>query len=253
MAGGGYNWTPDIATIIPRSPQQARGAPPDKAVIEVNRVQPVPRERLAAIPFRILFAPNFLRWHLAVPALTASCFDIHAIAGELAAAVAKQPDWLLDIRVKTTTADTPGAASMSVDRGLVPADVESLFTMGPNVRNASRDSYSQSMQQADLVITEGVTAVMIEALEHRTPVLLMNRSAARIPSLPATRLDQLRDGKRHAVYASSLEEDFTALIAEILQRHHGKPLTDAEISAFCWTDAPSGQPHYLNALLGKEN
>ena len=251
MAGAGYNWTPDIATIIPRSPLQTRGAPPDKQVIQVNRIRPPEPVIPAGRPFRILFAPNFLRWHACVPALTASCFDIHAIAAELAEAVAQRTDWALDIRVKTSTEDKPGAASMSVDRGLVPADVEPLYAFGNNIRNASRDSYAQSMAVADLVITEGVTAVMIEALEYRTPVLLMNRSAERVPSLPATRLEQLREGWRCAVYASSLEEDFPALIAEIARRHHGKPLLDDELSGLCWTDSPPGQPHYLNQLLAR--
>lgn len=251
MAGGGYNWIPDVPTLVPRSKIQARAAPADKSLLAVNRVVPFrkpsdPRKR----PFRVLYAPNFMRWHMAVPAFTATCFETFDMAAALARLVAAHPGWHLDIRIKVAVNDTPTANQMAANRGLTPPDVEPLFALAGNVRNASGDSFSRNLEDADLVITEGVTAVMIEALEYRTPVLLLNRSPDRISSMPAWRHSDLATAEsRNATYAASIGAELEPVLGLIEKRHKGKPLTDAELQDFCWVEAPPHQPHYLQSLL----
>lgn len=250
LAGGGYNWIPDADWLVPRSPLQTAGAPP-KRLLKVNRmVAAYPRSAVTA-GFKILFAPNFVRWNIAIPALTATCFDIHAIAGHMVSVLARRPDLEMDMRIKLTTKDAPSAHEMEIDRGLLPRDLERFFSAAKNIRNASALSWPRLLSDCDLVVTEGVTSVMFEALEHRKPVLLMNRSAKRVPSLPAWRLDELQKSTgRNAVYASSCEEDTEALLDAIIQRHHGKPLLDGELRQHCWVDEPKTGKHYLHSALG---
>ncbi len=248
LAGGGYNWTPDAAMVVPRSPMQALGLPVGKRVIQANRtIAYVETEAGDQRPFRILFAPNFVRWNIAIPGLVPTCFDIHEVAHRLAQSVANNRAWEMAVRVKVTTRDTASDNDMALDRGLMPSDLAPLYRMSPNIRDASRDSWSSLLKSCDLVITEGMTAVMHEALEHRVPVLFMNRSASRIPALPSTRLHELTAEDRSATYASSCEEDFAELIAQIALRHHGKPLRDDELRGLCWLDGPAGR-HYLEIV-----
>lgn len=244
LAAGGYNWTPAASLIVPRSPAQALGLPAGMSVLKVNRVIPYNAAPAGRSGFRILFAPNFVRWSIAIPGLTATCFDTEAAARKLAGVVASRSDWSLDIRVKVTTKDTPGERDMSNDRGLMPEDLFPLYSMGANIRDASRDSWSALLKSCDLVVTEGMTAVMYDALEHRVPVLLMNRSARRVPSLPAARLADACAG-RCAVYASSCEEDIASLLALVQERHQGKPLTDEELRSYCWIDESGDEGNWL--------
>lgn len=252
MSDGSFNWGPDIGIIVPHSPVQTLGAPAEKNVVKVNNisVSDATNSDASSRPFRILYAPNFIRWHRAIMALHSTCYETHDIASAIAAAAARNKQWQLDIRIKVTISDKPTQKEMVRDRGLLPRDIEPLINLAPNIRNSSADSYSQNLLDADLVVTEGMTAVMLEALDYRTPVLLFNRDPARTPSMPAWRLDDLqRSEHRSAVYATSLGEDFEYLINRIAQLHHGQPLTDDELRDYCWVDQPAGQPHYLNALL----
>lgn len=253
MAEGGFNWSPDIETIVPRSPTQALGMPADKKTLRINhiKVDDTPEPDAENRPFRILFAPNFRCWNIAILGLNTTCYETYDIAEALCRAAIDRPHWQVDVRIKVTVADKPQAHEMERERGLLPGDIEPLIELAPNIRNSSADSYSQNLTDADVVITEGMTAVMIEALEYRTPVLLMNRPAARVPSLPSSRLADLKKGtERRAAYASSLEEDFVALLERIDRLHKGRPLTDEELRDYCWVDGPRGQPHYLGSLLG---
>ncbi|MEZ5870629.1 MAG: hypothetical protein R3D32_02060 [Nitratireductor sp.] len=250
MASSGNNWTTDVRTIVPRSPVQAIRAPENCRIVPVNRVKPQSGPSDQNKPFRILLAPNFFPWHMAIPALTATCHETLDVAKFLAGIVARRQDWQLDMRIKVTTADTPGAVSPQLDRGLLPYHVDPLADMGSNIRNASADSYSRSLEEADLVVSEGVTSVMIEALEYRTPVLLLNRSKERIPSMPAARLaDMAGVERRFAVYASSTEEDCEAILQAISRLHKGRPLRDDEIGEFCWLGETALDGHYLQYLL----
>ena len=251
LAGGGYNWIPDADWLVPRSPLQAIGAPPSKRMLKVNRMVAAYPQSAVTACFKILFAPNFVRWNLAIPALTATCFDIHAIAGHMVSVLARRPDLEMDMRIKLTTRDAPSAHETEIDRGLLPRDLERFYSAAKNIRNASALSWPRLLSDCDLVVTEGVTSVMFEALEHRKPVLLMNRCAKRVPSLPAWRLDALqKPAGRNAVYASSCEEDTGALLDAIIQRHHGKPLLDGELRQHCWVDEPKTGKHYLHSAVG---
>ena len=83
-------------------------------------------------------------------------------------------------------------------------------------------------------MTEGLTAVMFEALEHRTPVLLLSDGGI-LPSLPAVgAADLLAGAPRGAVYAATAADDLAAVLGAIRARHEGQPLTDAELADYVW-------------------
>lgn len=252
LSGGGYTWIPGIHTLIPRSPLQAIGADSDKSIVKINRAAPfssiAPRD--TERPFTILYAPNFLRWHMSVPGLATTCFETLDVATTLASAVANRQDWKLNLRIKVTVSDTPEKRELTVDRGLLPRDIQHLVGLGSNIQDTSSQSYASNLSNADLVVTEGLTAVMIESLEQRIPVLLFNRSSERVPSLPSWRATDLEtNGGRNAIYATSIDEDHRSLIGRIAELHKGKPLIDKELAGKCWVDSGTTGSDYLARLL----
>lgn len=66
--------------------------------------------------------------------------------------------------------------------------------------NCAYGSHKALIEEADLVIIEGVTAARFEALEHRKPLLLLNKSPERTLSIPAV---PLRDLNSFGIYWSN--------------------------------------------------
>lgn len=227
-----YNHFPKVQSVVPRSPLQVTSS--SAKVIKQVRVKPsVLKNRTRK--FNILYAPNFLPWHQCYHGLVPSCFETRTCAEKLVDTCEKISKFNLNIRFKMTVRDIAKASDIDHNRGILPSDVDDLYNTDLGIFDASLGSHSDLLQEADLVISEGITAVLFEALEHRTPLLLLNENESRIPSLPAMDYNELLNSKqRSAVYQSSINKTLQSLLMLIHEKHFGLPLTDKELKPYVW-------------------
>jgi hypothetical protein len=241
LAGDGYTSFPGSRLIAPRSPLQAAGLPPGPRLAPSVRVaapEAVPAAPAEGRPFRILAAPNFLPWPQAFPGFVPSCFECQKTMEALARAVAGDPAFELRIRIKTTVADVADERMMGVSRGVVPEDMADVTALSDNIRDASLGSHREGLLWADLVVTEGMTNVLYEALELRRPVLLLNLSSRRAPTVEAARpLGPGATSPQGPIYAAGCDEDLPAVLRAIRDRRMGQALTDADLEGLVWLDA----------------
>lgn len=242
LGSAAYNGFPGMSELETRSPLQIPKSPGPAKIIKMSRVccvdpQPAQSPRPAA-PFRIYAAPNFLPWYMCYWGLTPSCFDTLKGLTELAKAVYGMDGVHLDLRIKTTVKDvaksTPNSGPDTF-RGLLPMDTSHLINPANGVHDASTGSHAEYMSKADLVVTEGVTAVMFEALEQRIPVLLLRPHEEIQSSLPS-QARPTRDvtPARSAVYSCLATADLAQVLTQIRAQHQGADLTDAELAPYVW-------------------
>lgn len=234
LANALYNSFPGIRTIIPRSTLQVpEGFPSEKVRRQIRAIPKATQPKNQS--FTIYYAPNFLSWHQCLHGLSTSCFETRSCADALVAAFKKLENATLNIRIKTTAKDNASAENMRVERGLLPADLDDLYDPTRSINNCALGSHSKLIEEADLVVTEGITAVMFEAIEYRKPVLLLNKSEKRTASLPAMTLAELKSKSvRSAVYATHAGDALHQMLEQIRTYHLHEPLTDTEISKYVW-------------------
>ncbi|MBI1417776.1 MAG: hypothetical protein GC146_11185 [Limimaricola sp.] len=235
-----YNSHPSIKVIAPRSPLQAAGKLPWQVVDSVVRLVPPAAEAPASLPFRVLFAPNYLPWHECFHGMAISDFDTYHCIEALAGVIAGLDDFRMDLRIRTTPLDVANAKRVPELIAIKPEDVAHLIAPEKGIYDATYGSHATLIAEADLVVTEGVTAVIFEALEARKPVLLLQRSRELTPSLPSwTLVDLANHIDRNAVYSASIADDLAAVLQMIRTRHNGRPLRNEELSGLIWTDPAS--------------
>lgn len=233
LANSVYNYFPEVKTIIPRSPLQVTQS---KVKIEkIIRTKPIVKKQISK-KFIILYAPNFLPWHSCYHGLVPSCFETVKCAKALIEICKKTPELELNIRFKTTVKDIAKISNTDHNRGILPSDINGFYDNKLGIYDASLGSHSSLLENADLVISEGITAVLFEALEHRKPLLLLNEDKNRAPSLPAIRYNDLLDSdKRFAVYQSGIDETLQDFLMLISKRHSQSNLSDKELEDYIWT------------------
>ena len=229
-----YNEPGCATTLVPRSPLQVATPEFKSKILTKPLVKPKVDNNNGNLnpdrAFSVYLAPNFLSWFTCYHGLSQSCYEAEACIRAIAAAVAGRRDIELFIRIKTTTNDIARKNLKQPTRGLLPQDVSDLIDPQNGIHDASTGSHSDLLDNADLVITEGATAVMFEALEFRKPVLFVNRFSSREPSLPSTRLSGGQPPKkRSATYCASISDGLADVIGTIKNLHHGKPLENREL------------------------
>lgn len=230
-----YNNFPSMAQITPRSPLQARSAKTEQKVAKKVRLVPALRDRCPDAPFKIYYAPNFQPWHECFHGMTVDCFETYSCIDRLVAVVKTLDGFELDLRIKTTVADTARKNTVPHVRGILPDDTAHLIFPSRGVYDASFGSHTEHLSSCDLVVTEGLTAVMFEALEWRKPLLLLNPNGHIFPSLPHLHgSDLLRGAPRSAVYAASKDDDLGEILLAIAKNHIGTPLTRSELKDYIW-------------------
>ena len=236
LAGAIYNYHPSMRQVAPRSPMQV-GPAWNASVIRQVRIKDSDHSRSSdERPFKVVYAPNFVSWYECFHGLSASCFETRVCAERLSSAVKRLDGVNLFIRIKTTNADVSEKGVENSSRGLTPSDLSDLIDEQSGVFDASHGSHAGLIADSNLVITEGVSTVMFEALEHRKPVLLLNQHPLRTPSLPSFNAAELTTGSsRHAVYSASSEDDLDLIISQILDLHKDQPLNEYELRPYVWT------------------
>lgn len=238
IARNSHNDHPEAGRIAPMSPYHVPEGCDPARVDRLCRLRPgTPATRGDPNrPFRMLLAPNFLTWRGAFPGLVTTCYETMALIDFIAHKVAGDPRFELAIRIKTTVADEATLKTRLLKRGLVPENVEHLFALADNIVDSNLGSYRQALDEADLVITEGMTKVIYEALEHRTPVVLLNLSPDRVPAAPGVDLSRMQsDPRRHPIYHGACDDALMSLLEKVRDRHLAGPLLDAELAAAIWT------------------
>jgi hypothetical protein len=230
-----FNSSPVVDKINPRSPLQVVDGRSVEKICRVTSIGQGSSTEGRADSFKAYYAPNYVTWYKAIWGVNATCFDTLSCAEALTAAVVANPKLSLLIRVKTTARDKAVKRHNELHKGLVPEDVFHLFDPDNRVYDACTGSHSRYMDASDVVVTEGVTAVMFEALENRKPVLLLNASSNVTPSLPHWSYQKaITEPGRNAVYAASKQDDLGKLLMEIKRKHLGRPLTNEELEKYIW-------------------
>ncbi|NBB97418.1 MAG: hypothetical protein GVY34_04495 [Alphaproteobacteria bacterium] len=231
--GAMYNAFPGMTTLRPR----ARHLLPETVSARIQtRCRVTPPAPRRAGPFRIYAVPNFRPWSEGFWGITNTCFDTLAVLAAMAGVVRHSDDLEMFLRIKLTAKDIANPRKRPANRGLFPEDAAHLLCPADGVHDASRGAHSGYLADADLVVTEGLTAVMFEALEARRPVLLILPDPRAVPALPAAPLGRLAEpGFRSAVYSASIHDDLAIGVHRLSLAHKDKPLLDEEIAPFIWT------------------
>ena len=246
-AAAGWIWSPATTDVFPRSPLADSGDDQSRA-----RVHPaVYRTRSKELPssarggsFRILHAGNYLGW-ARTPWVAPNEFEYYRALHDCAGAVEGLENVELSIRIKTTTGLLTNDPRKMQQAKLVVLDPDTFFEEAGERRGLSRSeepSIIDAILAADLVITEGWTSVMHDALELGRPVLLHTLSD-RFAHMPARR-ELPSEADRDAVYACN-SEALTEMLEAIVAAHKGRPLEAAEVGRYRW---PATAPEAGEAL-----
>ena len=239
IAENGYNTFPNLTYTVPRSRfQMPRDT--DRPIVCRPRLKPKQEcepSLSKGKPFHILLAPNFLIWPFAIPGITTSCFECVETVEFMAHAIAARDGFSLDIRIKTTVADVAKQANWESNRGVLPNHVSHLISLADNIGDSNLGSYRDAIRKADLVVTEGMTSVIYDAVEFRRPVLLLNVHRDRVPATPAASLSDLAasSAKRHPIYQAACDDNLIPLLERLRSLHDKAPLTDAEVAPIVWS------------------
>jgi hypothetical protein len=237
LGGAIYNSFPVMSELEPRSPLQVQTTSLTQYLKKTKRVRSgvEPDYGKRNLPFRIYYAPNCQAWFNKFWGMVGSCFDLFECIKAVVNIIKRRSDIHLALRIKTSTHDFAQLGRLIITPKILPADIEHLIDPSQGIFDACEGPHSCHLDHADLVITEGLTAVAFEALEARKPILLLNASPCLKPSLPHVPASRLRmESRRSAVYGASLDDDLAAMFSFIKERHHGLPLCDEELSGLVW-------------------
>ncbi len=232
-----YNDHPEVSVAIPRSPQQIT-ANRDSDEERIERDRYLIYKKYKANTSRVEkeyfvgYAPNFLSWSDCYHGLTISCFETQVCLKSLVHAITFIGDVSLGVRIKTTVKDRDAGYADVTSRGVNPVDIIDSIS-NKNVINCSGDSYKDFLSKSDLIVTEGVSSVVFDALEQGIPVLLLNYASNRAPMVAAKRVDELSPAQRAPVYWASVEDDLPRVLDSIRKRHV-EPLSIKELSEYVW-------------------
>lgn len=234
LANSTYNFFPGITKIIPRSPFQVPKAIPDTKVEKVCRICDENMNGQIASKLKIYAAPNFTRFRECLYPLSINCFDTYRNLTTLSENLAARTDVELLIRVKVAVEDNVKSIRKHNFRGLTPDDLADVFHDNTNVTDACYGSHQKYLMDCDIVVTEGISAVLFEALEARKPVILLGRPGL-APSAPGQHLDDVDPlTPRSAVYWTHSAKEIAQNLDWLASRHKGKPLQKTELEKYVW-------------------
>lgn len=253
FAEHGYVSIDCASHVVPRAPSLiSRGSENPYEVLPAifrDRTQRARTETREPGPFTVLHAGNYVSWHSphwVVP----SEFDYYRSLFELVDAASKVDGVRVVIRIKTTAG--PKNAIWKAKLEIVdPDDFFAELGEQSHVERSHEASIVDDILAADLVVCEGWTSVIHDALELGKPVLFHTRTGA-FSHLPA-RLSPPSYADRSAVYASGSGEALTEMLAAIRLAHAGRPLTDEELAGYRWPSTSPTASACLERILLNSN
>lgn len=228
LSDGMYNNYPAVADIHPRSICQVNKVY-DKQNVEIQYTPYTCPKKASNKRFTILFAPNFLNWWETNWGIHSTCFDIIKVLRHLIKLSEQSDAFVLNVRIKLGLSDTQKKADLVKMIGIHPGTVHHLLEKQANVRDVTLESYETSISSADLIVTEGMTSVIYDALERGKPVLCL-RADREVRGLAAGQ----RPGSngRAVVYSDSIVDFGLPELEWLASNHFDKPLTNEEVSGF---------------------
>jgi hypothetical protein len=234
LANSIYNFFPGVTQIFPRSPFQVPETLPDTKVVKVSRINHDKVRDQRSSKLIIYAAPNFTRFRECLYPIAMSCFDTYRNLTALSENLAARTDVELLIRVKVAAEDNVKSIRKHNFRGLTPDDLADVFHENANVTDACYGSHQKYLMDCDIVVTEGISAVLFEALEARKPVILLGKPGLS-PSIPSQHLDEVHElTPRSAVYWTQYAQQIQKKLDWIASRHKDKPLQQTELEKYVW-------------------
>ena len=237
LAKAHFNSFPSARYLYPRGRMQETTSDPKQVIFKQNdRLVPEAFSHLKsshATRLKIAYVPSFIAWEANYWCLANSCFDTFEVAEQLLDLVS---DMDIDLRIRLRgNIDTHLKGAKK--RTLTGIDVRQLTAQiekTANVTDASKNSYVELLTWADLIITEGLTAVTYDALDRRKPVLSLRSNASIRGSFPGEHPKNLNLGERHALYSATID-DLTAYDLKLLAKYHyNNPLTNTELRPYLY-------------------
>lgn len=238
-----FNGFPAAGLLHPRGPMQEPDAQPDQQVVRANdRLVPYSAGDQAAkgrTQFRIAYIPSFIAWHSNYWGLANSCYDTFDVAAHLLELAQDLPDAELRFRIRGMRDTRLKGSRRRVMTGLDFAPLRARMESLGNVLDCSGQSYAELLDWADIVITEGITAVTYDALERRKPVLSLRASRNIRGAFAAEHPSILASQGRRALYSADIASFPKSAIDHLSKAHLGKPLADEELQGLLYLQATS--------------
>jgi len=235
MSNSIYNYSPDASEIYLRSPLQKRFLPSTKNV-KVKSVKLSEKKPKNNTKFTILIALNFINWSEAAWGIHSTCYDTVKVLSHISKLVPLMQDVEWHLRMRFSISDKPRKNEIRNLQGLDVVEVQRMFDNFENFRDVSLESYENCLQDADLVIAEGVSAVPFDAWEGLTPVLFMRASNQVRGLLRAEEENETLFDQRKAFYSGNIQNVGIEQIYKIRRQHWNRPLTKLEIKSVLKVD-----------------
>lgn len=228
LSNGMYNNHPAVAYVYPRSIHQLNQVYGHQN-LKICYAPKLCRKQENNKKFTILFAPNFLNWWEANWGVHSTCFDVIKVLKHLINLTEDSNVIELNVRIKLGLSDTQKKSDLEKMIGIDPETINNLLEKHDNVRDVTLESYEASISSADLVVTEGMTSVIYDSLEHGKPVLCL-RAVREVRGLAAGQRPGSND--RAVVYSDSVDDFGLPELDWLAFNHVGKPLTSEEVAGF---------------------
>lgn len=213
-----------LQEIVPRSDQ--------KLVRSIGRVALSQSDGNAATrrtQFRIAFIPSYISWHSNFWGLANSCYDTFNVAKYLLELAPSLRDTEVRFRLRGQRDKHLKGSRRRVMTGIDFAPLKVGMDNCANVLDCSGHDYDELLEWADLIITEGITAVTYDSLEKRKPVLSLRGSEKIRGSFAAKHPSVVECHKRRALYSADISDFSKVDISFLSRKHMGKPLVDEEL------------------------
>ena len=233
LAKAHFNSFPSADYLYPRGRMQETPSNPNQVIIKQNdRLIPEVFSCLKSdrdTRLKIAYIPSFVAWETNFWCLANSCFDTIDVAERLLDLVSGM-DIEMRIRLRNKIDTNLKGAKKRTLTGIDVQQLTAKIEETANVTDASKSSYSELLQWADLIITEGLTAVTYDALDSRKPVLSLRSSGSIRGSFPGEHPRILNVSNRRALYSAAIVDLTTSDLKLIKEHHCNNPLSNTELS-----------------------
>lgn len=235
-----FNSFPAARFIYPRGPLQEPMLRPQQTLAQQNdRLKPRSTaldENREGTRFRIAYVPSFIAWKDNFWGLANDCYDTFDVTKYFLGLGMKIEGTEIRVRIRGSLDTHLAGSRRRIMTGVDVSSLGSMFKMTDKIVDCSGGSYSELLEWADLVVTEGITAVTYDALDRRKPVLSLRARKNIRGAFPAEHPSVLMTEGRRALYSASIGDFNGADIALLARHHRGTPLNDNELNNYIYTE-----------------